>query len=77
LPRVDYAREIVGLRLKPLYHVPNKYLSQGADKDGGATPKLAQAEDRAAAFLTSSYLMLSIEPRTYIKRNKVIRVISI
>jgi hypothetical protein len=38
LPWVDYAREIVGLRLKPLYHVPNKYLSQGADKDGGATP---------------------------------------
>jgi len=38
LPRMTYAREIVGLRLKPLYHVPNKYLSQGADKDGGATP---------------------------------------
>jgi hypothetical protein len=38
LPWMTYAREIVGLRLKPLYHVPNKYLSQGADKDGGATP---------------------------------------
>jgi hypothetical protein len=38
LPGVDYARETVGLRLKPLYHVPNKYLSQDADKDGGATP---------------------------------------
>jgi hypothetical protein len=38
LPRMTYAREIVGLRLKPLYHMPNKYLPQGADKDGGATP---------------------------------------
>ena len=38
LPWMTYAREIVGLRLKPLYHVPNKDLSQGADKDGGATP---------------------------------------
>ena len=38
LPWMTYAREIVGLRLKPLYHVPNKYLSQRADKDGGATP---------------------------------------
>ena len=37
LPRVDYAREIVGLRLKPLYHVPNKYLSEGADKRDALT----------------------------------------
>jgi hypothetical protein len=36
LPVMFYAREIVGLRLKPLYNVPVKHLCQGADRDRGA-----------------------------------------
>jgi hypothetical protein len=38
LPEMDYALEIVGLRIKPLYNVPVKHLYQGSDRDRGATP---------------------------------------